>query len=69
MSDKEKLRQNYYKMSKEQKEDAWKAENYDKANKIRQEQKTNYEKWKLLDGIIKAERKMKDVQIQTRKIK
>ena len=61
MSDKEKLRKDYYKMSKEQREDAWKIDNYEKAYKVRQEQKKNYEKWKLLDGIIKAERKLKDV--------
>ena len=61
MSDKEKLRKDYYKISKEQREDAWKIDNYEKAYKVRQEQKKNFEKWKLLDGLIKAERKMKDV--------
>ena len=48
-----KLRDDLYKHSKMQKEGAWKEKNFKKAIKIRKEEKVNYEKWRLLNGIIK----------------
>lgn len=59
MNDLEKLRDRYYKVSKMQKQGAWKEKDNVKAYKIRQKEKINYEKWKLLDGIIKANQKNK----------
>lgn len=59
MGNLEKLRDAYYKESKTQKEGAWKEKDFKKAYKIRQKEKINYEKWKLLDGIIKANQKNK----------
>lgn len=48
-----KLRDDLYKFTKMQKEGAWKEKDFKKAHKIRQKEKINYEKWKLLNGIIK----------------
>lgn len=59
MSNLEKLRDAYYKVPKTQKEGAWKEKDFKKATKIREKEKINYEKWKLLDGIIKANQKNK----------
>lgn len=57
MSDLKKLRDRYYKETKIQKQGAWKEKDNVKVYKIRQKEKINYEKWKLLDGIIKASEK------------
>lgn len=60
MSDLKKLRDRYYKETKIQKQGAWKEKDNVKAYKIRQKEKINYEKWKLLDGIIKEMEKEKN---------
>ena len=44
-----KLRDDLYKFTKMQKEGAWKEKDFKKAHKIRQKEKINYEKWKLLN--------------------
>lgn len=48
-----KLRDDLYRHSKLQREGAWKEKNFKKASKIRKKEKVNYEKWKLINGIIK----------------
>ena len=48
-----KLKDELYRHSKLQKEGAWKEKDFKKAHKIRQDEKINYEKWRLLNGIIK----------------
>ena len=57
MNDLKKLRERYYKETKMQKQGAWKEKDNVKAFRIREKEKINYEKWKLLDGIIKAKEK------------
>ena len=49
------LRDKYYKETRFQMDGAWKEKNYERACEIRKKEKTNYEKWKLIDGIIKAQ--------------
>ena len=41
----------------EQREIAWNTKDYKKSTKIREKEKINYEKWKLVDGIIKQNEK------------
>ena len=48
-----KLKNDLYRQSVLQKQGAWKEKNFKKAFKIRQQEKINYEKWRLLNGIIK----------------
>lgn len=45
--------------TKEQRNKAWVAKNYEKSEELRKEEEKNYDKWKLLDGIIKASEKGK----------
>lgn len=49
------LRDKYYKETKIQRQGAWNEKNFKRACEIRKKEKINYEKWKLLDGIIKAQ--------------
>lgn len=53
MKDLKELRDKYYKHTKMQREEAWKEKDFKKAFKIREKEKENYEKWKLLAGIVK----------------
>lgn len=48
--------------TKENKEHAWLVGSYDESLKIREREKKDYEKWKLLDGIIKAKEKKDNVK-------
>lgn len=57
MNETKKLRDKLYKETKIQREGAWKEKDFKKALKLREKEKVNYEKWKLLDGIIKAQEK------------
>lgn len=43
--------------TKEQRNKAWVAKNYEKSIELRNKEKESYDKWKLLDGIIKASEK------------
>lgn len=56
MSNLKKLKKEIYKLTLEQKETAWNLK-YDDSCKLRKEEKKNYEKYKLLEGIIKAREK------------
>lgn len=57
MDDLKKLKDKYYKISKEQKENAWYIKDDKRKYNLRLKEKENYEKWKLLDGIIRAKEK------------
>ena len=49
------LRNKYYEETKLQRQGAWGEKNFQRACEIRRKEKMNYEKWKLLDGIIRAQ--------------
>ena len=51
------LRKELYLKSEEQQRHAWNIKNYDKSMDLRKKQKENFEKWRLLDGIIKQNEK------------
>lgn len=53
MNDLKKLRDKYYRYTVMQKEGAWREKDFKKAFRIRENEKINYQKWRLLDGIIK----------------
>lgn len=57
MNELKKLKDNLYKETVYQKKKAWNTKSCEEAFKIREEEKINYEKYKLLDGIIKAKEK------------
>lgn len=61
MKKEKELRNKLYEETLLQKRSAWNEKDYKKSFKIRQKEKINYEKWKLLDGIIKAKEKDKNV--------
>lgn len=48
-----KLRDDLYINTKLQREGAWKEKNFKRSCEIRKKQKENFEKWRLLNGIIK----------------
>lgn len=48
-----KLRNDLYEYSKLQRLGAWEEKDFKRAVKIREKEKINYEKWRLLNGIIK----------------
>ena len=52
-----KIRKELFLLTIEQREIAWNTKNYEKSIKIREKEKINYEKWKLVDGIIKQNEK------------
>lgn len=54
MRELKKLRDKYYWESRLQRSGAWKEKDFKKAIRIREKEKINYEKWKLLDGVIKV---------------
>ena len=51
------LRKELYLKSEEQQRHAWYIKNYDKSMDLRKKQNENFEKWRLLDGIIKQNEK------------
>lgn len=59
MNNLNKMRRELYIKTMKQKSVAWDAKTYDNITKIRKDEQKNYEKWKLLDGIIKAKQKEK----------
>lgn len=59
MSNLSKLKRDLFFKSKEQKNAAWVAKNYDEQKRIREEEQKVYEKWQLLDGIMRANEKGK----------
>ena len=54
MNDMKDLRRQLLFKAKEQRNKAWVAKNYEKSEELRKEEEKNYDKWKLLNGIIKA---------------
>ena len=54
MNDMKDLRRELLFKTKEQRNKAWIAKNYEKSEELRKEEEKNYDKWKLLNGIIKA---------------
>lgn len=54
-----KLKDDLYVVSATQKKQAWYQKDYETSMKIRQKEKENYEKWRLIKGIIKANEKEK----------
>lgn len=57
MSNLNKMRRELFLLTIEQREVAWNTKDYEKSMKIREKEKINYEKWKLVDGIIKQNEK------------
>ena len=57
MNNLSKIRKELFLLTIEQREIAWNTKNYEKSIKIREKEKINYEKWKLVDGIIKQNEK------------
>lgn len=57
MNNLSKIRKELFLLTMEQREIAWNIKDYEKSIKIRKKEKTNYEKWKLVSGIIKANEK------------
>ena len=51
--DLKKLRDDYYWLTKRQRVGAWKEKDFKKAERLRKKEKINFEKWKLLDGLVK----------------
>ena len=52
-----KMKNDLYIITRFQKEKAWKEKDFDKSQEIRKEEKENYEKYKLIEGLIKANEK------------
>lgn len=59
MNNLNKIRKELLLLTMEQREIAWNTKDYEKSIKIREKEKINYEKWKLVDGIIKQNEKEK----------
>lgn len=57
MNNLKKIRRDLNFVATNQKINAWKEKDFDKAQNIREKEQENYEKIKLIDGIIKASRK------------
>lgn len=57
MNNLNKIRKELFLLTMEQREIAWNTKDYKKSTKIREKEKINYEKWKLVDGIIKQNEK------------
>lgn len=47
------LRDKYYQETIIQKKKAWSIKNYKKSIEIRNQEKENYKKWQLLNGLVK----------------
>lgn len=54
-----KLKDDLYVVSATQKKQAWYQKDYKSSKKIREKEKENYEKWRLIKGIIKEYEKEK----------
>lgn len=52
-----KIKNELFLTTKAQKKSAWVTSSYEKAQKIREKERENYEKYKLLEGLIKATKK------------
>lgn len=52
-----KLKDDLYQQTKIQRKRAWGEKDYKKCIKLREKEKETYEKWRLLNGIIKANEK------------
>ena len=57
MNNLSKIKKELFLLTIEQREIAWNTKDYEKSIKIREKEKINYEKWKLIDGIIKQNEK------------
>lgn len=57
MSNLNKMRRELFKITKAQRENAWIEKDFKKSMELREKEQENYEKLKLLNGIIKAKEK------------
>lgn len=57
MSNLNKMRRELFEITRAQRENAWNEKNFKKSMKLREKEQENYEKLKLLNGIIKAKEK------------
>ena len=60
MEELKEIREKLYKQTRKQKEEAWIEKDFKKSIRIREEEKANYQKWKFLDSLLKANERIKE---------
>ena len=60
MEELKEIREKLYKQTRKQKEEAWIEKDYKKSIRIKKKKKANYQKWKFLDSLLKANERIKE---------